>query len=164
MDGGGGVYLFGGQAGGEGLGLKDVVAAAQVGGFGEDVILVDTPLLLLSASGEEGEEEGGEEREENGNTSIPQQDPEDDSPGIQDVALGSSHLLALIDSGEVFGIGWGEEGQLGCGGRNENGKGRESWVRMDFGKERKVKVEKVWAGAWESWMLVEEEEVVVLEG
>ncbi|KAF8420031.1 hypothetical protein EV426DRAFT_252144 [Tirmania nivea] len=155
VDGGGGVYLFGGRTGGERgeVGVKEVVSKVQALEEGEDVILISASTLLSSAS-EEGKEIGGEEAEEREKTEISYVEGD---AGIQDVALGSSHLLALLDSGEVFGIGRPEEGQLGCGGSSEEGRRREGWVKVEFGKERKVKVEKVWAGAWGSWMLVEEE-------
>ena len=146
VDRGGGVYLFGGRAGGEGagVGLKEVVGKVPSQEGGEDVILVSAPALLSSASTERESEE----------MEIPH---EEDDAGIQDVALGSSHLLVLLDSGEIYGIGRAEEGQLGCGGSSGEGRGKAGWVKIEVGKEKKVKVEKVWAGAWGSWMLVEEE-------
>ncbi|KAF8454510.1 hypothetical protein BGX38DRAFT_1267796 [Terfezia claveryi] len=151
LDGGGGVYLFGGRSGGEGVGVKDMVAEVQAQEEREDVILISSPTLLSSAS----EEREGKENEKEENVRIEVSHEEDDS-GVKDVALGSSHLLVLLDSGEVFGIGRAEEGQLGCG-RSREGRGREGWVKIEFEREREVKMEKVWAGAWASWMLVEEE-------
>lgn len=152
MDGAGGAYLFGGRSGGEGVGVKDMVAKVQAQEEREDVILISGPTLLSSVS----EEREGTENESEENEKMEVSHDEDDA-GVKDVALGSSHLLVLLDSGEVFGIGRAEEGQLGCGVSSREGRGREAWVKIEFERERKVKIEKVWAGAWESWMLVEEE-------
>lgn len=79
---------------------------------------------------------------------------------VRDVGVGAGHVVALTESGGVWGTGENRNGQLGMGeGAMEARMKRafqENWVKMGgeevWGKGKVVSVE---AGEWGTFVLVE---------
>jgi len=78
---------------------------------------------------------------------------DDDDTAVVDLALGSCHIIVVLDSGKILGVGRCDEGQLGIGA--EERPWIAAWAEMDLAHVQ-GRVEKVWAGGWESWVLVDE--------
>lgn len=80
--------------------------------------------------------------------------------GIVDVAVGTEHMIALTDQGEVYVIGQNWCGQLGLG---EEIKWVTKWEKVplsldDGGGGTKKEIKAVAAGPWASFLIVGEEE------
>lgn len=84
--------------------------------------------------------------------------------GIVDVAMGTDHMIALTDQGEVYVIGENMCGQLGLGEEIEY---VDKWEKVPLclddggggsGKKKKRVVKSVQAGPWASFFIVGEEE------
>ena len=169
---GGTVYLWGGQAGKSSkLGLKGAILRNDEGGNVKE--------------GLEAEKEEEVEEEDVVVVIPPKKPPEPWSPvqpdatavnsdsgndkdaTIVDFALGAGHLLILLESGEVLGLGRCDEGQLGSpsddgyqsvGGQQDQQD--QQWVKIILRQESAARmvVRRLWAGGWESWMLTDVEE------
>ena len=97
-------------------------------------------------------------------------DGEQEDATLVDFALGAGHLLTLLDCGEVFGLGRCDEGQLGpfltaddsclSVGQQDQEQNQQQWVTVTLPREigARMVVQRIWAGGWESWMLVDMEE------
>lgn len=172
---GGAVYLWGGQAGKSSkLGLKGAVL--QNSDCRRRRALWEAEEGEKQRGGDDGDEDGEGSEEEDVVVVIPLQEPQslmqrdataDEDATVVDLALGAGHLLTLLDSGEVLGLGRYDEGQLGSVDDSssswsvgEQDQQNQQWVKMTLPREPldtgaiKV-VQRIWAGGWESWMLVD---------
>lgn len=79
---------------------------------------------------------------------------------VRDVGVGAGHVVALTESGGVWGTGGNGNGQLGMGEEAMEARMKrafqENWVKMGgeevWGKGKVVSVE---AGEWGTFVLVE---------
>lgn len=76
-----------------------------------------------------------------------------DGVDIIDVAVGMNHLLALTTSGDLWGCGDNEHGQLGLGRAGEVFINDWKWLTND--KDMGGKIGSVKAGGWGSWLVVQ---------
>ena len=80
--------------------------------------------------------------------------------GIVDVAMGTEHMIALTDQGEIYVIGDNSWGQLGLGVEIEY---VPKWEKVPLcldngGSGKKKEIKAVAAGPWTSFLIVGEEE------
>ena len=76
-----------------------------------------------------------------------------DGADIIDVAVGTNHILALTASGDLWGCGDNEHGQLALGEARDVFIRDWQWVTDDKGMGGKI--ESVEAGGWGSWLAVQ---------
>lgn len=79
--------------------------------------------------------------------------PPSDMPKPRDLAVGSEHVIAVIDSSNLVAFGWGEHGN--CGPETDaqgNVAGRWADIPLDFAKGRTVAT--VGAGCATSWVVI----------
>lgn len=76
-----------------------------------------------------------------------------DGADVADVAVGTNHILALTASGDLWGCGNNEHGQLGLGEAGEVFIRDWKWLTNE--KAMGGKIESVEAGGWGSWLAVQ---------
>ncbi|PHH72272.1 hypothetical protein CDD80_4652 [Ophiocordyceps camponoti-rufipedis] len=85
----------------------------------------------------------------------------DDGKDVQDMAVGDSHALALTTDGLIYVIGGNDNGQLGLG--ESDADGRQSWTKSAFQPPNGHKVVAVAAGPRSSFILTATEAVTLEE-
>ena len=70
---------------------------------------------------------------------------------VIDVGVGSGHIVALTQKGDLWTIGEGAYGQLGTGHKNFE----ENWVKIEGEWEANGRIKEVGCGIWSSWITVQ---------